>query len=225
MRPAAGLALLALGVGCQPVHPEVPYSPNPYALRCSATSDPPPPPLAPPGPVVTAREPGYQATVAQRYILWEQWQRAERAYNYVVLGDTGDDLGNRQIAAYWRAVALFQLGRYDESAELLVPIALDPSHLRFRDALPWLARLVVLVPESVPPLTFVRYRVADLEPMRTAAQRELYERLLFLVGRSRFAQRDYASARAFLDAVPAASPDAPVARECARVARQLTAGP
>lgn len=213
-------ALLATALwACQAVHPEVPDSdPGPYALRCTATSDPPPPPLAPPGPVVVAGEPSYQMTMARRYLDWEQWQRAEVAFSYITVGDTGDDAGNRQLATFWRAVALFQLRRHDESADLFVSIALDPSHLMFRETLVWLSRLSIDATDAVPPLAFARYTDADLAAVGDSLTPEAHARLLFLLGRSRFALRDYASARHFFDRMPPSSADTSVGRECSRLA-------
>jgi hypothetical protein len=68
-----------------------------------------------------------------------RWSEALVALRRVADGSTRDPLGVRQLATYMEGVAHFRLGQLEESASVFRAIARDPSHVRHRDTLAWLA--------------------------------------------------------------------------------------
>ena len=54
---------------------------------------------------------------------------------------TGDDEGNKQLAQYHLAIALYRLQFYQASYAIFSEIAEKPNHLKFSETLLWLAKL------------------------------------------------------------------------------------
>ena len=79
-----------------------------------------------------------QAAQALRLFQAEKWPDAFVASQRVALGDTGDDVGNQQIAAYQAGIALGELGMFREAIATLEPIARAPCHVRHAEAAFWL---------------------------------------------------------------------------------------
>jgi hypothetical protein len=71
------------------------------------------------------------AEQAERLFKAERWAEAAEALRRVARGETDDDQGNRQIAEYRLAIALYRLGFYHASYHILSEIADRPTHLRF----------------------------------------------------------------------------------------------
>ena len=81
------------------------------------------------------------AAAAKKMFDKERWSEAAAGMYRVVSGDTGDDPGNRQLAEYYLAISLYRLKFYQASYAIFSVIADNPSHLKFKETLLWLAKL------------------------------------------------------------------------------------
>lgn len=120
---------------------------------------------------------------AKRAFDEERWAEAKPALERVASGATGDDMGNRQLAAYHEAVALFRLGDAGGAAAIFGEIARERSHLRHGETLLWLAKIAVQSPELTRALAF--YTEDDIAKYDNSDQRETYWKLAYLMGRER----------------------------------------
>lgn len=97
----------------------------------------------PEDPPVTAGQMSDAAAIAKRLFDNHRWSAAAPRMLAVARGDTNDDAGNRQLADYHLAVALYYLGDRNAAADLWTGIAWNPRHLKFGEAMLWLGRLAV----------------------------------------------------------------------------------
>ena len=79
-----------------------------------------------------------EAAQAKRLFDAEKWADASNALQRVAEGKTGDDQGNRQIAAYHRGIALYRAGQPAESRAQFEAIAATTCHLKKKEAERWL---------------------------------------------------------------------------------------
>ena len=107
---------------------------------CESCSDGPGGPDDPP---VTAGQMSDAAATAKRLFDNHRWSHAAPRILAVARGDTKDDMGNRQIADYHLAIALYYLGDRNASADLWTGISWNPRHQKFRETMLWLGRLAV----------------------------------------------------------------------------------
>jgi len=173
-------------------------------------------------PVNEAMRPGQmteQAAAAKRLYDAERWSEAADALERVSNGASGDDAGNRAIAEYHRAIALFRDHRYPEAASSFRAIALERGHLKHQETLLWLAKLVLTGPDVVDLDVFAAYDVGDIERFRNAAQMEVYYDLAYLLGRERMREGARAEALALLSRIPNDHPFANAAARCAATLR------
>ena len=180
--------------GCWPSHANAPAA-LPPSLTCDGGSLPgaakEPLPLRPQ--VAGAQTP--DAKKAKRLYDDERWPEAKVALARVAAGETGDDIGNRQLASYQEAVALFRLGDSSGAAVIFGEIARERSHLRHGETLLWLAKIAPTVPELTRSLAF--YTEDDITKYDNPDQRETYWQLAYLLGRERL-DRGLAAASARL---------------------------
>ncbi|HEY2514509.1 MAG TPA: hypothetical protein VGI39_26775, partial [Polyangiaceae bacterium] len=80
-----------------------------------------------------------QAAQAKRLFDGEKWSDAALALYRVSKGETGDDEGNKQLAQYHLAIALYRLKFYQAAYGIFSEIADKPNHLKFNETLLWLA--------------------------------------------------------------------------------------
>jgi hypothetical protein len=217
-----------------------PHSPPPAPLRPSRPSRPGHPrkpgrPSAPPsapeldldesatgvrtkpaeGPPPVAGQMTEGAAMAKRSFDSERWDDALRAFESVVDGTTGDDEGNRHIAQYKRAIALFKLRRFPESAAVFREIAGSTRHLKHAETLLWLVQFTAAQPEALRVTDFATYTVADVSRYDNPGQQDVYITAAFLVGRHRLAIGANGEAQELLSRVPTAHPYGAEARKCA----------
>ncbi|MDW8249237.1 MAG: hypothetical protein RMJ98_08045 [Myxococcales bacterium] len=146
------------------------------------------------GPVV-AGEPTEEAATATRLFEAEKWAEAALALNRVYRGETGDDDGNKQIAQYNLAVALYRLQFYQYSYTIFSEIADNPNHLKFNETLLWLAKLATQLPEPADIVERVgKYSAEQVGRFNNNNQRELFWQLNFLLGRYKYRNRQYEEA-------------------------------
>ena len=88
-----------------------------------------------------------EAATAKRLFDGERWSEAALGLYRVYKGETGDDPGNRQIAQYHLAIALYRLKFYQASYGIFSEIADKPNHLKFNETLLWLSKLATQLPE------------------------------------------------------------------------------
>ena len=115
---------------------QVPYDWDPHPLRpgeISLGGAVTPGPCRPP----VAGQMTEQAAQARRLFDGEKWRDASLALARVMLGETGDDEGNKQLASYYLAVALHFLGDIPRSNYLMDRIARLPCHIAAAHAIRW----------------------------------------------------------------------------------------
>lgn len=217
-----GFALLAaLVVACAPPPPRSP--PPPQALRCGVRL--PGAELEPlePGEPAVAGMPSEQAAAAARQFDRERWREAAVALAAVARGETSDDEGNRQIAQYRNAIALYHLGEYALAADVFQDIARHRNHIKFNETLLWISKLVDHVPSLIRALRF--YTPAPAERFNNPQHRELFWKMAFLMGRERFERGEYGEAAGWFDKVTPRSPYHEPASDCLARIRGEKPGP
>lgn len=153
-----------------------------------------------------------EAAQAKRLFDREKWDDAALQLERVANGDTGDDEGNKQIAAYQRAVALFHGGRVGESVTAFLAIAGRPAHLKHVETVLWLMKLSESAPVAVRGMAY--YDAASAARFDNAQQHEVYEGVLFLLGRERFERGAKSEARDLFGRIESASRWYALAHEC-----------
>src|SRR4051812_5994686 len=98
-------------------------------------------------PAVVAGNPTEAAAQAKALFDKEKWSEAAQALHRVRAGETGDDPGNKQLAEYFLAIALYRLKFYQASYQIFSGVADNPNHLKFKETLLWLAKLATQLPE------------------------------------------------------------------------------
>lgn len=156
-----------------------------------------------------------RAANAKRLFDSERWNDAVRAFESVVDGTTGDDEGNRQLAQYHRAVALFKLRRFPESSAGFREIASSTRHLKHNETLLWLVQLTASKADELRITEFATYRAEDVRRFDNANQQDVYVVAAFMVGRLRLAMGANGEAQELFSRVPSAHPYGSQARKCA----------
>jgi len=135
------------------------------------------------------------AAHAKRLFDAERWGEAAVQLKRVVDGTSNDDEGNRQIAQYHLAVALYRLQIYQGSYAIFSEIADKPNHLKFNETLRWLSKLASQLPESADVTERIgKYKPEQIALFNNPQQRKLYWKLNYLLGRYKYRNRDYAQA-------------------------------
>jgi hypothetical protein len=94
-----------------------------------------------------AGQPTDAASQAKRLYESEKWWDAAQALYRVSTGETGDDEGNKQIAQFNLAKALYKLKFFQAAYSIFSEIADKPNHLKYNETLLWLAKLATDLPE------------------------------------------------------------------------------
>lgn len=147
------------------------------------------------GPPPQAGQMTEQAAQAKRLFDGEKWQEAALALDRVRKGETGDDEGNKQLAQYHLAIALYRMKFYQAAYAIFSEIAEKPNHLKFNETLLWLAKLATDLPEPADIVERVgRYNDEQVAKFNNANQRDLYWQLNYLLGRYKYRNRQYEDA-------------------------------
>ncbi len=156
---------------------------------------------------VTAGQMTEEAAQAKRLFDNGKWAQAALALKKVTGGETGDDEGNKQIAQYHLAIALYNLKFYQASYALFSEIAEKPNHQKFGETLLWLARLATQLPEPANIVERVgKYDAEQIARFNNAQQKNLYWQLNYLLGRYKYNARDYDTALQLFEKVDKSSP-------------------
>ncbi len=117
----------------------------------------------------------------------EQWAEAAVILKRVVDGDTGDDQGNKEIAEYHYAIALYRLQFFQASYAIFATISEKRTHLKFQETLLWLAKLATQLPEPANIVERVgKYTAEEVARFDNPQQRDLYWQLNYMLGRYKY---------------------------------------
>ena len=170
----------------RPADIELDEAPPPAAGQPRATDNSPPP---------QAGQMTEQAAQAKRLFDGEKWIDASLALFRVYKGETGDDEGNKQLAQYHLAIALYRLKFYQAAYGIFSEIADKPNHLKFNETLLWLSKLATDLPEPADIVERVgKYNDAQIAKFDNPNQRDLFWQLNYLLGRYKYRNRQYEDA-------------------------------
>lgn len=154
------------------------------------------------------------AAQAKRLFDAEKWPEASSALGRVAAGDTHDDDGNRQLADYFRAVALYQLKKHDEAAARFRVFSHNPSHLEFQESLLWIVRITMVSPSSVALDDVALYTPAELARFDNVRHQEIYGRAAYMLGHQRYDEGNVSEAKELFEAAKRVGPWSREAEVC-----------
>lgn len=144
---------------------------------------------------VTAGQMTEEAAQGKRLFDAERWSEAALILKRVIDGETGDDEGNKQIAQYHLAIALYRLQFYQASYAIFSEVADKPNHLKFNETLLWLSKLATQLPEPADIIERVgKYKEDQVARFNNPQQRDLYWQLNYMLGRYKYRNRNYEDA-------------------------------
>lgn len=147
------------------------------------------------GPPPTAGAQSDAMAAAKRKFNERKWADAAVELYAVYKGDTKDDEGNRQLAQFDLAVALYNLKYYQGAYGIFSEIAEKSNHLKFNQTLLWLAKLATELPEPADIVERVgKYNEQQINAFRNESQIDLFWQLNYLLGRYKYRNRQYEDA-------------------------------
>lgn len=140
---------------------------------------------------------------ALRLYQGERYQEASVQFQRVVEGETQDAPANVQKAQFFLGKSLYHLRYYQSALAVFDEISQQgQAHLFFGQTLQWLAQLASQLPEPAGIIEKVgRYGVDQLAQFDNDETRQLYNQLLFLMGRFKYSQGDFDEAIELFDKV------------------------
>ena len=154
------------------------------------------------GPPPQAGQMTEDAAKAKRLFDAEKWEEAALALDRVRKGETGDDEGNKQLAQYHLAIALYRMKFFQAAYGIFSEISEKPNHLKFNETLLWLAKLATDLPEPADIVERVgKYTDEQISKFNNPNQRDLYWQLNYLLGRYKYRNRQYEEALALFKKV------------------------
>ncbi|MDP9033468.1 MAG: hypothetical protein M3O50_01570 [Myxococcota bacterium] len=168
----------------------------------SAVTAKPSKPVVDNSPPAQAGQPSEAAAQAKRLYEGEKWWDAAKALFRVTSGETGDDEGNKQIAQFNLAKALYKLKFYQAAYSIFSEIADRPNHLKYNETLLWLAKLATDLPEPADIIERVgKYNETQVGRFDNKEQQDLYWQLNYLLGRYRYRNGQYPESLALFEKV------------------------
>jgi tetratricopeptide (TPR) repeat protein len=153
---------------------------------------PPPPPSGPPSEALAN---------ALRLYQQEHYAQATVQFQRIVQGETGDQPANVQKAQFFLGKCFYHLGFYQAALGVFEEIAMmSTGHLYFQTTLQWLAQLSRELPEPAGIIGLVgRYgdSIAVLQEFNKKETKDLYNELLYLMGRYWYQMGEFGKARDF----------------------------
>jgi tetratricopeptide (TPR) repeat protein len=135
------------------------------------------------------------AAKAKRDFNKGDWENAALGLYKVSHGETSDDEGNKQLAQFDLAIALYNKKFYQAAYGIFSEISEKPSHLKFNQTLLWLAKLATELPEPADIVERIgKYNEAQINQFKNDNQIALYWQLNYLLGRYKYRQRQYEAA-------------------------------
>lgn len=151
---------------------------------------------------VTAGQMTEEAAQGKRLFDGERWSEAALVLKRVVDGETGDDEGNKQIAQFNLAKALYKLKFFQAAYSIFSEIADKPNHLKYNETLLWLAKLATDLPEPADIVERVgKYNESQVAKFNNKEQKDLYWQLNYLLGRYKYRNGQYPEALGLFDKV------------------------
>lgn len=149
------------------------------------TGQPPPPPAEGP--------PSEALANALRLYQQERYMEASVQFQRVVEGETQDAPANVQKAQFFLGKALYHLRYYQSALAIFDEITQQgQGHNYFGQTLQWLAQLATQLPEPAGIIEKVgRYGVDQMEQFNTPESSDLYNQLIYLMGRYKYAQGEF----------------------------------
>jgi len=149
-----------------------------------------------------AGQPTEAAAQAKRLYESEKWWDAAQALYRVSTGETGDDEGNKQIAQFNLAKALYKLKFFQAAYSIFSEIAEKPNHIKYNETLLWLAKLATDLPEPADIVERVgKYNEEQIHKFDNKEQQDLYWQLNYLLGRYKYRNGQYPEALALFQKV------------------------
>ena len=153
------------------------------------------PPPAPSGP------PSEALANALRFYQQERYAQSAVQLQRILAGETGDEPANVQKAQFFLGKCFYHLAFYQAALGIFEEIALmTTGHLYFQSSLQWLAQLSRKLPEPAGIIGLVgRYgdSIAVLQEFNKSETADLYNELLYLMGRYWYQMGEFAKARSF----------------------------
>jgi hypothetical protein len=147
-------------------------------------------------------QPTQAAAQAKRLYEAEKWWDAAKALYRVYTGETGDDEGNKQLAQFNLAKALYKLRFYQGAYSIFSEISDKPNHLKYSDTLLWLAKLATDLPEPADIIERVgKYNEDQVGKFNNKEQQELFWQLNYLLGRYKYRNGAFPEALTLFDKV------------------------
>ena len=133
---------------------------------------------------------------ALRLYQQERYMEAAVQFQRVVGGETDDAPANVQKAQFFLGKSLYHLRFYQSALAIFDEITqAGPSHIYFGQTLQWLAQLASQLPEPAGIIERVgRYGVDQLDQFNTPESADLYNQLLYLMGRFKYGQGEFQEA-------------------------------
>lgn len=134
----------------------------------------------------------------------ERYPEASVQFQRVIEGETKDAAGNKQKAQFFLAKSLYHLQYYQSALAIFDEISqLGRGHLFYDQTLQWLAQLASQLPEPAGIIEKVgRYDVSMIEQFNQGEGKQFYGQLLYLQGRSKYAQGEFDQAIGLFEKVP-----------------------
>lgn len=133
---------------------------------------------------------------ALRLYQQERYMEASVQFQRVVSGETDDAPANVQKAQFFLGKALYHLHFYQSALAIFDEITqAGANHIYFGQTLQWLAQLASQLPEPAGIIEKVgRYGTDQLDQFNTAENADLYNQLLYLMGRFKYQQGEFEEA-------------------------------
>lgn len=140
---------------------------------------------------------------ALRLYQQERYMEASVQFQRVVEGETQDAPANVQKAQFFLGKSLYHLRFYQSALAIFDEITQQgQGHNYFGQTLQWLAQLATQLPEPAGIIEKVgRYGVDQLEQFNTAESADLYNHLIYLMGRHKYNQGEFDEAIALFQRV------------------------
>jgi TolA-binding protein len=130
---------------------------------------------------------------ALRLYTQERYQEASVQFQRVVEGETPDAPANVQKAQFFLGKCLYHLHYYQSALAVFDEVSQQGrNHVFFDQTLQWLAQLASQLPEPAGIIDKIgRFGVDQLEQFNNADNADLYNQLLYLMGRSKYNQGEF----------------------------------
>jgi len=140
--------------------------------------------------------PSEALAMALRLYQSEQYSEAAVQFQRVVEGETGDAPANVQKAQFFLGKCLYHLRFYQSALAVFDEIVqAGQAHTYFSATLQWLAQLARELPEPAGIIDRIgRYGVDELNRFNTPETKDLYNQLLYLLGRSKYGAGEFGDA-------------------------------